>query len=585
MKRIFILIGLLHFSFFSFTQINPCVLTGASVYVDHNTNPPTMNASVNGVSQYSFSWSNNTFANQTTFYPGWCVTIVDLISGCDTTICENCVPIPNNCPCPFIYMPVCGCDGVMYSNYCLAECVGVGWTPAISNGMPGGFLPCAQPNSCEVEINGDSILCNLGTPTILSASPSNSSSNFISYYWTNGQSNSSILTVTNPGTYCVVATDSTGCVDTACFTVSLQEIEIYSIPNPPEVCLGDSIVMEIDPNLNNIIWNSGDTTYRVVYYPVSSAVYIIEAIDSNGCERRGEILVEVDSCINCIDPSLINPNIICPAVWDPVCGCDGVTYGNDCEALNWFGVTSWITGPCPTLPPCSVSINNGALDIEMCSGDTVILDATPGFDVYFWNTNDTTASIEVVSPGIYTVIATDIANNCVDMDSIQVVLFQSPPLFIDSDPSPAEICLGDTVVLEASIGFSSYFWNNGSSTQIIYDSPTINTWYFLEAEDFNGCVFEEDIWVYVDSCLTGISNNLENELIIFPNPTKDYFSINGLKQLIFDLKLINNIGQEVYVKNNNRGIVNFDVTYLPKGVYIVQLISKNNVTNRRLILE
>ena len=56
-------------------------------------------------------------------------------------------------------------------------------------------------------------------------------------------------------------------------------------------------------------------------------------------------------------------------------------------------------------------------------------------------------------------------------------------------------------------------------------------------------------------------------------------------QKYFDyLKQYHDIGT-IYVKNNNRGIVNFDVSYLPKGVYIVQLISKNNVTNRRLILE
>mgnify|MGYP001583207434 FL=1 len=121
-----------------------CVLSNGSVYVDVSAG--TMNATVNGMSQYTYSWTSGGSANQTAYYAGWCVTITDIISSCDTTICENCIADPNNvCPCIGIYMPVCGCDGVQYSNSCLADCAGVGWTPAVSNGMPGGFLPCATP--------------------------------------------------------------------------------------------------------------------------------------------------------------------------------------------------------------------------------------------------------------------------------------------------------------------------------------------------------------------------------------------------------------------------------------------------------
>ncbi|MFN0032522.1 MAG: Kazal-type serine protease inhibitor domain-containing protein [Flavobacteriales bacterium] len=58
---------------------------------------------------------------------------------------------------------------------------------------------------------------------------------------------------------------------------------------------------------------------------------------------------------DCVDLSLINPNAICPLIWAPVCGCDNVTYSNDCVAVNTGGVTSWTDGECPTTdaPQCA----------------------------------------------------------------------------------------------------------------------------------------------------------------------------------------------------------------------------------------
>ena len=62
--------------------------------------------------------------------------------------------------------------------------------------------------------------------------------------------------------------------------------------------------------------------------------------DENNCVAN-----PVASSGNCIDSTLIDPNAMCTEQWEPVCGCDNVTYSNSCYATN-AGLTIYVDGEC-----------------------------------------------------------------------------------------------------------------------------------------------------------------------------------------------------------------------------------------------
>ncbi len=148
-------------------------------------------------------------------------------------------------------------------------------------------------------------------------------------------------------------------------------------------------------------------------------------------------------------------------------------------------------------------------DTVICADEPFVLSIDSTWNTYSWNTGDTTHSIMILGPGVYSVTVT--SNECVLSDSIVITLIPSPDVTVT--PADTTICDGDSVTLYASgVGLLNYQWSTGGTNDTIIVKTTGT--YSIQA--WNRCANPA-----MDTALVTVSPNDTVTITITNTPSLD----------------------------------------------------------------
>jgi hypothetical protein len=160
-----------------------------------------------------------------------------------------------------------------------------------------------------------------------------------------------------------------------------------------------------------------------------------------------------------------------------------VTNFSGCSGTGTIQVTSAGSPPAPTIASPS---------FVFCQGSSTTLNAGSGYASYLWSTGAASQTIVVTVAGTYTVTVTN-ANGCTGTATAVVTVNPNPIPCINGITS---ICQGQTTILTACAGYTSYQWSTGQNFPQITVTTSGN--YTITVTDANGCTGSASVTVTVN---------------------------------------------------------------------------------------
>jgi len=305
-----------------------------------------------------------------------------------------------------------------------------------------GYLAGANVKALQIElsivINNDTIPYSLFHDTIcnnqLITFIADTSSHIYNIHWDFGDGNTAngvniSHSYQSSGTYNLTMyfTRPESCMEDSISTfLNINDISVQITPNNPQICTGNSIVLN-GSGASTYSWSTGDSTASITVTPNATTTYTVTGSSGVGCSNTATVTVTVGS----------SPTITV------------------------------------TASPSSI-----------CTGGTSVLTAS-GTDNYIWSTGGNTASITVTPSTTTTYTVTGSSGlGCSNTATVTVTVGSLTTINVIA--SPSSICSGGTSVLTAS-GANTYSWSTGESGMNITVTPTSTTTYTLTGINSEGC--------------------------------------------------------------------------------------------------
>ena len=320
------------------------------------------------------------------------------------------------------------------------------------------------------------------------------------------QSPDSVFTGLDSSAYIVWVRDNNGCISTdSVYLAALPTPEVF-LGNDTVLCNGTSLLLKAPvANAYSFIWQDNSTagSFKVT----SGGRYWLKVSNTSGCSAADTVNIQFrplplfslgndtalcEGTVYRLQPALPHGSYL----WSTGSLGDYITAGS--EGLYWLAVSD---SGCTATDSVHISFKtipavNLGRDTILCSGQSLLLDASIPAASYLWSDGSTANTYTVSKAGVYSVNVS--ANGCSASGKITVMYNSKPPVAFAGDTSA---CNFQVVSLDASYPGSSYLWQDGSTTPRY--TATQAGLYTVRVTNSCG-VTQDSIHVQLENCSCGV---------------------------------------------------------------------------------